>query len=99
VLFEDETVRVVETHISAGEETPVHAHPHRRLVIAVSGTGFSRSDPQGNLLETTRLDEEGRVHWAEAMGPHSITNTGPDDLVVFAVELLDALSGTSTSTH
>src|SRR5947199_7229601 len=50
VLFEDAEVRVVETRISAGEETPVHVHPQRRLVIALSGTSFARHDVHGNQL-------------------------------------------------
>src|SRR5439155_9570723 len=89
VLFEDDEVRVVETRISAGEETPVHVHPHRRLVIALSGTSFARHDVHGNQLEATSLADHGRVMWADPTGHPSITNTGPDDLEVIAVEFLD----------
>jgi quercetin dioxygenase-like cupin family protein len=89
VLVENAAVRVVETRIPAGAETPVHAHPYRRLMIALSGTSFARHDPDGNVLEETELAEVGRISWAEPAGLHTIRNTGPDDLVVVAVELLD----------
>jgi quercetin dioxygenase-like cupin family protein len=88
VLLDDGAVRVVQTRISAGEETPVHVHPHRRLVIVLSGTSFARHDVHGNELETTNLADHGRVMWAEPTDRHSITNTGPDDLDVIAVEFL-----------
>jgi hypothetical protein len=58
-------------------------------MIAVSGTSFARHDVDANVLEETKLADVGRISWAEPAGLHTIRNTGPDDLVVVAVELLD----------
>jgi hypothetical protein len=91
VLVENAAVRVVETRIPAGAGTPIHAHPYRRLMIALSGHSFARHDPDGNVLEETELADVGRVSWAEPAGLHMIRNTGPDDLVVVAIELLDGV--------
>jgi quercetin dioxygenase-like cupin family protein len=89
VLVENAAVRVVETIIPAGAGTPIHAHPYRRLMIALSGTSFARNGVDGTVLEETQLADVGRISWAEAAGLHTIRNTGPDDLVVVAVELRD----------
>jgi quercetin dioxygenase-like cupin family protein len=88
MLIEKEAVRVVETTILAGAGTPIHAHPYRRLMIALSGTSFARRDVDGNVLEETELAAVGRISWAEPVGLHTIRNTGQDDLVVVAIELL-----------
>jgi hypothetical protein len=90
VLFENDEVRVIETVVTAGDQTPVHTHP-RTLMYVVSGRHFVRRDDGGQVLVDTR--EEGpdhelpRVLWSDGTPPHVIENPCEEDLVVIGVEL------------
>jgi hypothetical protein len=55
-LLENEHVRVLETHIAAGEQTAVHTHcwPSAQYVLAT--TDFVRRDGEGTVLFDTRTD-------------------------------------------
>lgn len=91
VLFENEFVRVVESVIPVGERTPLHTHPHQRVMLPMSGSSFARRDAQGVVIESTRLPDgsadQPRVMWAGPAELHTIENTGAEDLVVLAVEI------------
>ena len=90
VLFENQFVRVIESVIQVGERTPLHTHPHNRVMFVVSGTSFARRDERGAVIESTRLADdtaERRIMWAGPTELHTIENTGDRDLVVIAVEV------------
>lgn len=92
VLFENELVRVVESVIPVGERTPPHTHPHPRVMYALSGTSFVRRNPDGEVIEESGFsggaDHNSSVMWSGPTELHTIENTGDEDLVVIAVELL-----------
>ena len=92
VLFENDLVRVFESTIRVGDRTPPHTHPHQRVMYVVSGSSFTRRDRRGTVIEETRLPSDPAdphyVMWAGPTQLHTIENTGSDDLIVIAVELL-----------
>ena len=95
-LLENDDVRVLETHIPAGEQTPIHTHcwPSAQYVLAT--TDFVRRDGQGTVLFDTRTDggpEPGDALWSEPLGPHSIENVGASELLVIMVEIKRSRAG------
>ena len=94
VLLENETVRVLETRIRAGESTPVHAHPWPAAMYVVSYSEFVRHAPDGRVLLDSRTltipPKPGAALWSGPLPPHYIENVGTGDLVVIAVELKPA---------
>jgi mannose-6-phosphate isomerase-like protein (cupin superfamily) len=92
VLFENDVVRVIETTIRAGDTTPVHTHLAPTAMYVVSGSQFLRRDPDGEVMLDTRADPAfvlPQVMYSPGTPAHTLENTGPDDLVVIGVELLD----------
>jgi mannose-6-phosphate isomerase-like protein (cupin superfamily) len=92
VLFENDVVRIIETTIRSGEITPVHTHLAPTAMYVISGSQFVRRDPEGAVLLDTRADPAfvlPRTMFSPGTPPHTLENTGPDDLVVIGVELLD----------
>ena len=92
VLFENEVVRVIETTIRAGDTTPAHTHLAPTAMYVVSGSHFLRRDPEGAVMLDTRSDPAfvlPQVMYSPGTPAHTLENTGPDDLVVIGVELLD----------
>jgi quercetin dioxygenase-like cupin family protein len=95
-LLENDVVRVLETHIAAGAQTPVHTHrwPSAQYVLAT--TDFVRRDGEGTVLFDTRADggpRPGDTLWSEPLGPHSIENVGADELLVIMVEIKRSPAG------
>jgi mannose-6-phosphate isomerase-like protein (cupin superfamily) len=91
VLFENDVVRVIETTIRAGDRTPVHTHLAPTAMYVISGSHFVRRDPDGAVMADTRADPSfvlPRVMYSPGTPPHTLENTGTDDLVVIGVELL-----------
>ena len=92
VLFENDVVRVIETTIRAGDRTPVHTHLAPTAMYVISGSHFVRRDPDGAVKLDTRADPDfvlPRVMYSPGTPRHTLENTGPDDLVVIGVELLN----------
>ena len=92
VLFENDVVRVIETTIRAGDRTPVHTHLAPTAMYVISGSHFVRRDPDGAVMLDTRADPDfvlPRVMYSPGTPRHTLENTGPDDLVVIGVELLN----------
>jgi hypothetical protein len=90
VLFENDEVRVIETHIAAGEITPLHTHLAPTLQYVLSGSHFVRRDERGETMLDTRATPDyvlPKVQWSAGTPRHTIENTAEDDLVVISVEL------------
>ena len=91
VAFENDRVRVVDTVIRAGDTAPLHTHLVPHVLIVTSGSQFVRRDATGAVLVDTR--EQGpdfrmpAVAWNDGIGPHTLENVGPDDIVTTAIEL------------
>jgi hypothetical protein len=97
VLFENDVVRIIETTIRSGDITPVHTHLAPTAMYVISGSHFVRRDPAGEVMLDTRADPGfvlPRAMFSPGTPPHTLENTGPDDLVVIGVELLDRRDGT-----
>jgi hypothetical protein len=91
LAFENERIRVVETVIRAGDTAPLHTHLLPHVLIVSSGSRFIRRDANGAVLLDTR--DFGPDHtlpayaWNDGIGPHTLENIGPDDIVATAIEL------------
>jgi mannose-6-phosphate isomerase-like protein (cupin superfamily) len=96
VIFENDDVRVLETTIAAREVTPLHTHLAPTVMYVVSGSHFVRRDEHGATMVDTRSNPDfvlPKVLFAAATPPHTIENTGEDDLVVIGVELKNPRGG------
>jgi len=91
LLWENERVRVIETHIPAGERTAVHTHRWPGVLRVVRWSPFIRYDDQGNILVDSRkietLQNPAEYLWSAALPPHALENVGDGELRVIAVEL------------
>jgi hypothetical protein len=73
VLLENDKVRVLDTRVSPGDRTPVHAHEWPAALYVLSWSDFVRYDPEGNVLLDSRSmgsrPEIGAALWAGPIGP------------------------------
>ncbi len=94
LLFENETVRVVETHVPAGHTVPLHTHCWSGVQYIVSWSDFVRRDSQGAVLLDTRLSgrpAESTAAWSGPLAPHTLENVGGAALRVIGVEIKNAI--------
>lgn len=92
-LLENDRVRVVHTHIPAGDLVPVHTHRWPGIVYVQSGSDFIRRDQHGNVLldsRTITATKNSGVQWLEPLPPHSVENIGSREISLIIVELKDA---------
>ena len=96
-LFENDAVRVLETHIPAGARTALHTHCWPNVQHVLRTTDFVRHDGAGVVVFDTRegahRPEEGATLWSAPLPPHSIENVGPNELRVLMVELKRPCNG------
>jgi non-ribosomal peptide synthetase component F len=79
LLFEDDSVRVIDTQIPAGERTKVHTHRWPSILYIVSTSDFLRYDAEGNVITDSRKQAPQVAPVAfrfPAMPPHSVENVG-----------------------
>ena len=91
VLMENEVVRVLDTQLGPGEQTPVHAHEWPAALYVISWSDFVRYDPEGRVLVDSRTmgirPSLGSALWSAPLPPHYVRNVGESDLRIIAVEL------------
>jgi len=91
LLFENDRVRVLDTHIAAGAKTPVHTHQWPSVLHVLSWSNFVRYDDKGNIqVDSRKIDAfkvPPEVVWSAPLPPHSLENVGEVDLHVISVEL------------
>lgn len=91
LLWENDKVRVIETHIPAGERTKVHTHRWAGVLRVVSWSPFIRRDDKDNILVESQkveaLQNPAEYMWGAALPPHSLENVGDRELRIIAVEL------------
>jgi len=91
--FVNERVRVLNTVIRAGDQTPVHTHRWPATLYIISWSDFFRYDDEGNTLLDSRTVEAFKnpppVVWSAPLPPHSLENIGTADLAIISVELKD----------
>ncbi len=74
VLLENEHVRVLDTHVGAGERTAVHAHEWPAALYVLSWSDFVRYDAEGKVLLDSRTlaakPTDGSALWGPPLTPH-----------------------------
>ena len=90
-LFENDTVRVLETTISPGETTQLHTHRWPGVLYILSFADFVRRDGDGAVLVDTREGgappAPGTAIWSGSLPPHTLENVGTSVIHVVGVEL------------
>lgn len=90
LLFENDHIRVMETHIPPDHTVPLHTHRWPCATYVVSWSDIIRRDGNGNILLDSRtgggLTEKTAV-WTEAFPPHTVENVGGGELRTLNVEL------------
>jgi hypothetical protein len=91
VLLENEKVRVLDTWLGLGDQTPVHAHQWPGALFVVSWSDFVRYDLDGEVLVEARTlpakPAFGMAIWSAPIGPHFVRNVGQTELRIIAVEV------------
>ena len=90
LLFENDSVRVLDTSIAPGQATPLHTHRWPAALYIVSWSNFVRRDEQGAILLDSRTIPAvapGSALWSPPLMPHTLENIGTTELRVIAVEL------------
>jgi len=94
LLFENASVRVLDTRIPPGGRTPVHTHRHPAALYVLAWSSFVRRDATGNVLLDSRtvpaLATPPAALWSAPLPAHSLENVGPTDLHVISVEVKQA---------
>jgi hypothetical protein len=94
LLFENETVRVLDTFIKPGERTTVHTHQWPASLYIISWSDFIRYDAKGNVLVDSRTLSKtpapGTALWSGPLPPHTLKNVGVNDLHAICVEIKKA---------
>lgn len=96
ILLENDSVRVLDTRLGPGEQTPVHTHQWPAVLYILAWSDFIRYDPEGNVLVESRSfgskPTRGQALWSSPLVPHYVRNVGDCELHVLAVELKHAQS-------
>lgn len=97
VLLENEYVRVLDTHLGPGQQTPVHSHRWPAVLYVIGWSDFVRYDPDGRVLVDSRAmgmaPAPGTSLWGAPLPPHCVRNVGNSELRIIAVELKQASVG------
>lgn len=89
LVLENDRVRVLDTHIPAGDVVPVHTHRWPAVYYTISPGDFIRRDGDGKVLLDTRKHPRppGKSLWIESLPPHSVENVGESGIHLISVEL------------
>ncbi|HEY1806990.1 MAG TPA: hypothetical protein VGG42_00445 [Acidobacteriaceae bacterium] len=94
LLFENETVRVLDTLVRPGEIVPLHTHQWPSTNYLLSWSDFIRRDADGAVLLDSRSRSPkpatGNAFWGPPLAPHTLENIGASDLHVITVEIKHA---------
>ncbi|MEJ2291199.1 MAG: hypothetical protein P8Y13_12560 [Deinococcales bacterium] len=91
LLFETDSVRVLDTLIRAGDKTPVHTHRWPAVMVLLEWSPFVRTDDQGAVLVDSRqvpaLASPAAALPSDPLPPHALENVGDNDIHIISVEL------------
>ncbi|MGI4829650.1 MAG: hypothetical protein ACRYFU_15860 [Janthinobacterium lividum] len=90
LLFENESVRVLDITVAAGDIVPLHTHRWPGILYLRSWSDCVRRDADGAVMMDSRTStnpSEGTAFWSPAMRPHTLENIGNSVLHVIGVEL------------
>lgn len=93
VLLENERVRVLDSWIKPGGQTPVHTHRWASVLYILGTSDFVRCDEEGNVVFDSRnapVDiKTGMALWSPPLQPHSVRNVGDTEIHIISVEIKD----------
>lgn len=93
LVLENASVRVLDTVIAPGEQTPVHTHRWPAVHYILSWSDFLRRSADGSLLLDSRSSAvrpaPGSALWGPPLPPHSLENIGRETLHIISVEVKD----------
>ena len=91
ILLENDRVRVLDTRLAPGDQTPIHSHKSSAALYVMSWSDFLRRDAEGNVIVDSRSWHRqptvGEALWLPPLPPHSVENVGTAVLRLIAVEL------------
>jgi len=90
LLFENDTVRMLDTVIQPGGATPLHSHCWPAALYVLSGGDFIRRDQNGAVTFDSRNApplRPGAALCIPPLPPHTLENTGSTEIRIIAVEL------------
>lgn len=101
LFLENDRVRVIHTHIPAGDTVPLHTHRWPAVACLLSASDFIRRDQEGNVLLDSRQGgappSTPAVQWLEPLPPHTVENVGRSEISLVIVELKDPQPGVGLS--
>jgi len=89
LILENDSVRLLDTRIPAGEVVPVHTHRWPGVYYTIRFSHFMRRDGGGKLLFDSRTVTGDRpaAAFLENLPPHTIENVGDTEIHLISVEL------------
>jgi hypothetical protein len=91
LVFENDSVRVLETRIAPGATTQLHTHRWPSVLYILSFGHFVRRDDVGTVLLDSReagaLPQPGAALWNGPLSPHTLENVDASEIRVISVEL------------
>jgi quercetin dioxygenase-like cupin family protein len=96
LLMENESVRVLDTHVPAGETVPLHTHCWPAVQYILRWSDFVRRDGEGAVLLDSRLGSrlaEGTAVWSGPLALHTLENVGGSEMRVLSIELKSSFHG------
>jgi mannose-6-phosphate isomerase-like protein (cupin superfamily) len=93
VLLETERVRVLDTRILPGDETPIHTHRWSSVHYVLIASDFIRFEADGKSVFDSRevqVDiKSGMALSSPPILPHSVRNVGDAEIHIISVEIKD----------
>ena len=90
LLFENDSVRVLDTFIRPGQKTPLHTHGWPAALYVLSVGEFIRRDENVAVILDSRNSPHplpGTALWTPPLAPHTLENIGTTEIRVIAVEV------------
>ena len=91
LIFENDRVRLLDTHIPMGDTVPVHTHRWPAVYHTVHFSHFIRRDGEGKVLfDSCELAAPlPAAAWIDYLPPHSIENVGDAEIHLISFEIKD----------
>lgn len=91
LLLENDRVRVIHTHIPAGDLVPLHTHRSSGVAYVIRSSDFIRRDRNNGILFDSRQappPAQGlATQWLDPLPPHTVENVGQSEISILIVEL------------
>jgi hypothetical protein len=95
LLLEDDRVRVIHTHIPAGDVVPLHTHRWGGVANVLIFSHFIRRDEEGEIVfDSRKAGDPPNVpctQWMQPLMPHTVENLGPLEISIIIIEIKDSV--------